>query len=841
MADDLLPFVGPVPFKQEQRDRFFGRKRETADLASLVIAHPIVFLYGQSGTGKTSLLNAGLIPRLVDEEGFDVFPVARPGGRADQAGAEQSTASPYIYATLLAWSEDGDDSTLPTESNLASYLNRLTPERDEDGDPKPRLLIFDQLEELFRDQIDAEREQREFFSQVGDLLDASRARMAPDGEKGAAMAVPTRVLLSMREEFIAELDNFADLLPNQLRIRQRLERLRAPAGLEAVTGPLGLTALSFAPGVAEQLVADLREVRVESGVGEARTAVNVLGEFVEPVQLQVVCERLVRDLPPDTSEITFDHLSRFGSVDTTLSDFYRDAVADAATSSGVPQDDLARWCETNLVTDTGTRAVVHRGPTQSEGIANAAPDKLVTRLLLRREPRAGAEWYELTHDRLIGPIQAARVERERREAEERGIKRARQILYLAGRLAAGAALIVVLVLVWAAWYFGGQKPVCVGTLTCDWLFQTDKAVFGRPAVEAPMAFVPSVDGSVYAVDTAQPEELALFGQKLGFVRNGASRQSIWQFSTGDQIWSSPALSDGVVFIGSQDKTLFAVDATTGVRKWGLATNGAIVDSPAVAGGIVYIGSFDNNLYAVTEETGEQEWLFTTGGPLVSSPTVADGSVYFGSNDFSVYAIDAKTGALRWEFETAERVWSTPAVVEGVVYVGSHDHHVYAIDAISGDERWRFRTGERVRSSPAVVDGIVYIGSYDGNVYALDAGTGREIWRYVTGGWVVSSPLVHEGVVYIGSDDRHFYALDAATGGELGRLAADGVVESFPAVIGDQILFGTGGGSLYAITEVANSGAPWPTLGLPATPAASPLDATTGDSTPVLPAATPIGP
>jgi hypothetical protein len=465
MGAEFQPFIGPRPFAREHQDRFFGRKRETRELASLVIAHSIVLLYGQSGTGKTSLLNAGLIRKLEAEEGFVVLPVVRPGGKADQSGTEQTTASPYIYATLQTWSGSADSSAPPADNHLADYLARLPPECDEDGDPKPRLLIFDQLEEVFRDQIDARQEQREFFAQIGDVLQQARRTGSSGGVDTPAQPVPTRVLLSMREEYIAELDNYAELLPDRLRIHFRLERLREPAALEAVTGPLGLTTLAFAPGVAEKLVADLREVRIEAGVGEARKAVNVLGEFVEPVQLQVVCDRLVRDLPPGVSEITFDHLSMFGSVDTTLHEFYKDAVAFAARSSGVPQDDLERWCEENLITETGTRDVVHRGPTESQDIPNAAPDALVERLLLRREPRAGAEWYELTHDRLIGPIQSARAARERREAEERGAERVRQIFNLAGRLVAAVFLIIVLEFIFAAWYFGSQKPDREGTLT----------------------------------------------------------------------------------------------------------------------------------------------------------------------------------------------------------------------------------------------------------------------------------------------------------------------------------------------------------------------------------------
>jgi outer membrane protein assembly factor BamB len=843
---DFQPFIGPRPFTREDRDRFFGRTREILDLASLVIAHPIVFLYGQSGTGKTSLVHAGLIPKLEVEEGFIVLPVVRPGSSVEQVGAEQTTSSPFVYSTLRTWSGGSNVGLDSIDGSLADYLAGLTPERDEEGDPKPRLLIFDQLEEVFQDQVDAFQEQLEFFTQIGEVLHRARRTDRHGTPSTAPEMVPTRVLLAMREEYIAELDSFAALLPERLRIRFRLERLRTPAALEAVTRPLRMTSLAFAPDVAERLIADLREVRIETGVGEARRAVNVLGEFVEPVQLQVVCERLVRDLPPGSTEITFEHLSTFGSVDTTLSQFYKDAVAFAAQRSGVPQDDLERWCETSLITQTGTRAVVHRGPTQSNGVPNAAPDALVERLLLRREPRSGADWYELTHDRLIGPIQAARLAREHHEAEERQAEEARRRHAAERRvrlLVAGLALATVAAYITAILYFGGQRPDCTGTLVCVWRFRTDGEVFGRPALAGAVAYVPSTDGGMYAIDTSQPEQL------FPFVGNGASRQQLWRFATGGPVWSSPALVDGIIYVGSEDTNLYALDAVTGREVdatagpataaasddlWPVETGGAIVTSPAVVDGVVYFGSFDQHLYAVAADSGKELWRFRTRGPVVSSPTVVAGVIYVGSNDNSLYAIDSATGQERWRLETDGEVRSTPAVVDGVVYVGSFDSNIYAIDAATGTEHWRFPTGERVRSSPAVVDGIVYVGSNDTLVYALDARTGREVWRFPTEGWVVASPLVHDGVVYVGSNDGRFYAIDALSGREIGRLFADGVVESFPAAHGNQIIFGSGGGSVYAVDQVSSGGEGPAPLGTPALPDTTPADSTPGRATPVSP-------
>lgn len=810
MADEIQPFIGPRPFAREHRDRFFGRKRETAHLASLVIAHPIVFLYGQSGTGKTSLLNAGLIQKLEEEEGVFVLPVVRPGSRADQTRAERTTVSPYVYATLLTWSGDTDGSAPPADTNLADYLATLTTERDEDGDPKPRLLIFDQLEEIFRDQIDTGQEQHEFFEQIGKVLYQSRARISVEGESTPSETVPTRVVLSMREEFIAELDPYAALLPDRLRIRFRLERLRAVAALEAVTGPLASTSLAFGPGVADKLVADLREVRVETGVGEARKAVNVLGEFVEPVQLQVVCERLVRDLPPGDSEITMDHLSTFGSVDTTLSEFYKDAVAFAAQRSGVSQVDLGRWCETNLITETGTRAVVHRGPMQSAGMPNAAPDALIERHLLRREPRSGAEWYELTHDRLIGPIQTSRGVRERLDAEWRGAEQARKLLEESRRrrrFVGAAAVVVLLGLAIVTGWYRYRTPDCAGTLNCAWTVETDGEIFGRPAVAGSFVYIPSVDGHIYAIDSSQPKQL------WAFVQDGASRQELWRSERLGRISSSPAIDNGVLYVGDEGQqdgtpgTLHALDANDGQERWYFGTGDSVVTSPVLAGGVVYFGSLDCNLYALDVEQRSVRWTVRTQGQLVSSPTLSRGVIYFGSVDGKLYAIDAASGDVLWTQLTDGKIRSTPTVVGGVLYVGTDDAtaskgHLIAVDPDSGKRLWTFsQAGAELRSSPVVVDGSVYVASLDSNLYAVDAATGAERWRFATQGRVVSSPLVVDGVVYFGSSDGSLYAVDAAKGQELARLVAGDYVDSSPVLVGDNIIFGSRDSTVYVVDHV----------------------------------------
>ena len=155
-----------------------------------------------------------------------------------------------------------------------------------------------------------------------------------------------------------------------------------------------------------------------------------------------------------------------------------------------------------------------------------------------------------------------------------------------------------------------------------------------------------------------------------------------------------------------------------------------LSSPVVSNGVVYVGSFDHKLYALDSSSGNILWMAKTDDLIWSSPAVADGNVYIGSGDFNVYAFNAKTGSLTWNVKTGGSVSSSPAVVKGVVYIGSGDSYVYALDASTGSLIWRAATGGAINSSPAVVDGVVYIGSEDGNLYALDASTGRRsgMWQ-----------------------------------------------------------------------------------------------------------------
>ena len=319
-------------------------------------------------------------------------------------------------------------------------------------------------------------------------------------------------------------------------------------------------------------------------------------------------------------------------------------------------------------------------------------------------------------------------------------------------------------------------------------------------------------------------------EKPGPTRFGGVK---WAFKAGGAIVTSPAVADGVVYIGSLDGHLYAVEQDTGKEKWNFKSSRPIASSPAVDGGTLYFVSSAGALVAIDTATGKPKWVFAAeferkfeakglhGYPsaaqtipdgwdiFTSSPAVAGGKVFFGSGDGGVYAVDAETGLLQWKFATQDVVHASPAVSGSTVYIGSWDSSLYAIDAVTGQQKWSFKAGDDpaihnqvgFQSSPAVVDGTVYVGCRDAHVYAIDAATGRKKWDYPTSkSWVIGTPAVAKGVVYVGtSDSSRFMALDAKTGVLKFNFDAKAYVFSSAAVAAGLVYVGDHNGKLYAIS------------------------------------------
>src|SRR5215213_294947 len=326
-GEENVPYVGPRPFTVADQDIFFGRKQEAIELTSLVKAHPEVLLFAPSGAGKTSLLFAQVLPILDREEEFDVLKSARVRSQESAAIPENKISNIYMFNALKDLSDDQLSLMERAQLTLAEYLQRrprpLLDSTDEQQERRlARVIVFDQFEEIFTLHPERYKDRQNFFSQVAEALKADPY---------------LRVIFSMREDYIAELEPFSGVLPQSLRTRYRLERLRKTNALSAVEEPLKKervkTRRSFENGAAELLVDRLMLIKVKTASGEK---VEVPGEYVDPVQLQVVCQTLWEKLPPEKTVITSKDVDKYANVDEALLDFYENSVRKAIGSVSQP-------------------------------------------------------------------------------------------------------------------------------------------------------------------------------------------------------------------------------------------------------------------------------------------------------------------------------------------------------------------------------------------------------------------------------------------------------------------------------------------------------------------------
>ena len=284
---------------------------------------------------------------------------------------------------------------------------------------------------------------------------------------------------------------------------------------------------------------------------------------------------------------------------------------------------------------------------------------------------------------------------------------------------------------------------------------------------------------------------------------------LWRFETGGWVVNPPAVANGVVYAGSDDNFVYALDAETGQMIWNYQTYGIVRSTPTVSGGAVYVGSDDNHMYALDAGTGRMLWSFDTGNSVQYSPLVSNGLVYLSAlveGGFAVHALDAATGTVEWVAEvfypygapfavtvsngrvfspgesgefyaldasTGEVLWSLdvglgaqspPAVVDGVVYLTAVNT-AYALDETTGELIWNYGTEMLpAMDRPAVVEDGVYYFAPDHNLYALNTESGHFEWYYIADDFIVDTPLVASGVVYLSLESGVFDAIDASTGG-----------------------------------------------------------------------------
>ena len=408
------PFIGPRPFAANDRDRFFGRDEASYELTVFTLAQRLIVVHGPSGAGKTSLLQAGVIPTLAERRAA-VLPILEVDPLAAQSAAAGTPAGaylqPYLERRLLPDAAEEDRATAPEAFAVA---RRQSPKFA--ADPfTSRVLIIDQLQDLFADLSDHATGERARFI-------ASLQQVMEDDQR-------LHLVLVVDDSHLAEARELADAMPlatpPPLFHVGQLTHEQATVVVER-TAALGGVSID---------VAEVVRVAVAAGSPQEIETSTEVQQSVDTILLQTVARRAVAD--PSTIKAD-DSRPKPSHLDGPLRQLFSDVVDDAAAGSNWNARRVREWAGDTLLSTLGTRAVVPT-PDDEDEVAPvlAAFERGV--FVERTEDAAGRPAQRLAHDRLASELVSS----------NRGFF-ARRPLILALQLGAAALGVLVLVVL-----FGG--------------------------------------------------------------------------------------------------------------------------------------------------------------------------------------------------------------------------------------------------------------------------------------------------------------------------------------------------------------------------------------------------
>jgi WD40 repeat protein len=410
-VDAASPWPGLAAFREADQAFFKGREAVIEEVVRIVTRSPVTVLFGVSGLGKTSLLRAGIFPGLRLNGILPIYVRLRHG---DDSGSLRQqvwdTLAAAVDATSVEAPEPDEDGTLWEYFHRRDV--RFWNERNRLVTP---LLVFDQFEEIFtvgRGNVDRRQRSEAFLSELADLAEARppaavKDRLQSDPELALHYTLadrPCKLMLSLREDFLADLSDLTGRMPSVHHNTFRLQRMSAGEALRVVQ----------VEGLMDADVAE-RVVAFVAAPDHDEAAHGALGA-IEPALLSVFCRELnLKRQAQARSAITADLVD--GSATRIIADFYHRAMAEPGLGTGV-----RRLIEEKLLTRSGYRNVIAEEEALVEpGVSADDLDRLIALRLLRREDtgRKGQARIELTHDVLTEPIRISRDERHIREQEER--------------------------------------------------------------------------------------------------------------------------------------------------------------------------------------------------------------------------------------------------------------------------------------------------------------------------------------------------------------------------------------------------------------------------------------
>jgi serine/threonine protein kinase len=232
----------------------------------------------------------------------------------------------------------------------------------------------------------------------------------------------------------------------------------------------------------------------------------------------------------------------------------------------------------------------------------------------------------------------------------------------------------------------------------NWTYYTDGPIRSSPHIAEGHIFIGSDDGFLHAIN-------ALTGRRA------------WKIDCGSSIRSTPLVFKDMVFVGNEAGDFFCIDYS-GSIKWRFQAKRAVTSSPIIHDGVVYFGSVDTLVYAIDTETGWIVWRYRLNKPTISTPFIKDNLLFIGGVDGKIYCLNANNARDVWQFEAQNQITGSPIVHNDSLYFGSVDGKFYCLEYQTGRLRWKFATKGPITSTPIAHESSIFVGSTDRHLYAL---------------------------------------------------------------------------------------------------------------------------
>jgi photosystem II stability/assembly factor-like uncharacterized protein len=402
MADTIYRYPGAQPFRDDEFSRrtFFGRESASMALTDQIMANRLVVVYAKSGLGKTSLLNAGVAPRLREADSLPLFV---------RVNDTKVGPLPSVFEQIKAEAERQHVEYMPGDTNSVWSFFKSVEFWKGDLLLSP-VLIADQFEELFTLQPEEEREK--FLSELGYLVRGIAPPSQSPTESQVSTAPPAvHVVLSLREDFLGLLEEASDRIPEIMDHRFRLASLTAETAAKAITGPATIADPNIATRpfrLEPEFVTTILDYLTKSITGGRGAA----SRYVEPFHLQLICQRIEKIVAikqqASTEEIIVGSKDVGGetALAQTLGTFYTDAIWSLKRQY---RGAVRQLCEQFLISPEGRRLSLEERELQRQlKLPHTVLSQLVDRRLLRTDRRSDSTYYELSHDALVQPVLAGR-------------------------------------------------------------------------------------------------------------------------------------------------------------------------------------------------------------------------------------------------------------------------------------------------------------------------------------------------------------------------------------------------------------------------------------------------